>query len=263
MKVGLSCIITPQEWSVEEILTNAKSFGYEAVELVCRNDGPITLETSEAELKAAAAKADEVGIELASMCLSARPLDIMTNDAQLREQSIETVVRGLKAAKALGVDTMLVVPGRIGPDCYYDDAYYNALTACRRLGPLAAEIGVDVALEYVWNWFLVSPLEYKRFLDEVDHESIGLYYDTGNMVIQGYPEMWARIVGRHIKKVHLKDFKRDGAQWPPLLEGDVDFPAVMRELRAIGYDDALLSEVAPSIASFEDTAAAIRKIMAM
>lgn len=263
MKTGLSCIITPQEWSVEEILNNAKSFGYEAVELVCRNDGPITLGTPEAELAGIAEKARETGIELASMCLSVRPLDIMTNDAELREASIEKIVQGLKVAKALGVDAMLVVPGRIGPDCYYDDAYYNALTACRKLGPMAGEIGVDVALEYVWNWFLVSPLEYKRFLDEVDNESIGFYFDTGNMVIQGYPEMWARILGRHIKKVHLKDFKRDGAQWPPLLEGDVDFAAVMRELRAIGYDDALISEVSPGIASFEDTAKAIRKIIAM
>ncbi len=263
MKTGLSCIITPQEWSVEEILNNAKGFGYEAVELVCRDDGPVTLETPETELSAIVEKADETGIELTSLCLSARPLDIMTNDTGLREASIEKIVQGLKVARALGVDAMLVVPGRIGPDCYYDDAYYNALTACRKLGPLAAEIGVDVALEYVWNWFLVSPLEYKRFLDEVDNESIGFYFDTGNMVIQGYPEMWARILGRHIKKVHLKDFKRDGAQWPPLLEGDVDFAAVMRELRDIGYDDALISEVSPGIASFEDTARAIRKIIAM
>ena len=263
MKVGLSCIITPQQWTVEETLTNAKSIGYEAVELVCRNDGPITLDTPEAELVAAAAKAEEIGIELASMCLLVRPLDIMTNDAELREASIETIGRGLNVAKALGVDAILVVPGRIGPDCYYDDAYYNALATCRTLGPLAADVGVDIALEYVWNWFLVSPLEYRRFLDDVDHESVGFYHDTGNMVIQGYPEMWTRILGRHIKKVHLKDFKRDGAQWPPLLEGDVDFPAVMRELRAIGYDGALLSEVAPSIASFEDTAKAIRKIMEM
>jgi len=83
------------------------------------------------------------------------------------------------------------------------------------------------------------------------------------MVIQGYPEHWVRICGKHLMKVHFKDFKRQGVQWPPLLEGDVDFPAVMRELRKIGYDDALLSEVSPGIASLEDTAKAIRKIMAM
>ena len=263
MKVGVSCIITPGSWTTEETLTKAKGFGYDTIELVCRDKGPITLDTPESELKGYAAKAQEIGIELSSLCLSVTSCDIMTNDAAAREANIQTIVRGLKVAKAMGIGACLVVPGRIGPDCYYDDAYYNALTACRKLGPLAAEVGVAVALEYVWNWFLVSPLEYKRFLDEVDNPYIGFFYDTGNMVIQGYPEMWARILGRHIKRVHLKDFRRQGAQWPPLLEGDVDFAAVMRELRATGFDGALLSEVDSGIASFEETANAIRKIIQM
>jgi len=62
--------------------------------------------------------------------------------------------------------------------------------------------------------------------------------------------------------VHFKDFKRPST-WTPLLEGDVDFPAVMAELRKIGYTDPVLSEVAPSIASLEDTAEAMRKILEM
>ncbi|MFO7946590.1 MAG: TIM barrel protein, partial [Armatimonadota bacterium] len=101
------------------------------------------------------------------------------------------------------------------------------------------------------------------FCDEVASPRVGLFFDTGNMVIFGFPQHWVRICGKHLMKVHFKDFQRDGYEWKPLLEGDVNFPAVMKELRKIGYDGALLSEVSPRIAPIEETADAIRKIMEM
>ena len=187
----------------------------------------------------------------------------MTNDDAVRAQSLDTIKRCLTITKAMGIDTMLLTLGGLPPELFYNEAYANALQSMQRLAPFAENIGVNVAIEYVWNKFLLSPMEFARFCDEVASPRVGLFFDTGNMVIHGFPEHWVRICGKHLMKVHFKDFKRQGAQWPPLLEGDVDFPAVMRELRKIGYDDALLSEVSPSIASFEDTAAAIRKIMEM
>ena len=187
----------------------------------------------------------------------------MSNDWDVRKTSMTNIERGLHVAQALGIDTMLITPGSLGPDCHYDDAYFNALTSLRQLAPTVEEIGVNLAIEYVWNWFLLSPLEYRRFLDDVDCSFIGFYFDTGNMVIQGYPEQWVKIIGRHIKKVHFKDFRRSDCSWQPLTDGDVDFPAVMAELRKIGYDDALLSEVDAGTAPFEETAKTIRQIMEM
>lgn len=264
MKVGISCIITPSEWSFAEMLKKCPELGYEAVELVISDAGELTLDTEPAQLARMATEAQAAGVELASTVLSAGSVNIMSNDADVRSASMVSVERGLHVTQALGVDTMLITPGgRIGPDRHYDDAYYNALAALRTFAPTVEKIGVNLALEYVWNWFLVSPLEYRRFLDDVDCPLIGFYFDSGNMVIQGYPEQWVNILGRHIKKVHLKDFRRSDYSWPPLTEGDVDFPAVMAELHNIGYDDALLSEVDAGTAPFEDTAAAIRRIIEM
>ncbi len=264
MKVGISCIITPQEWSFSELLANCQKLGYEAVEPVIRNDGELTLDTEPSRLAEMAAEAQTAGIELASSVHQVKPrVDIMTNDLACREASMAAIERSLRVTQGLGIDTMLITPGNLGPDCHYDDAYYNALTTLRALAPAVEEIGVNLAVEYVWNWFLTSPLEYRRFLDDVDCTQIGFYFDSGNMAIQGYPEQWVNILGRHMKKVHLKDFRRSDYSWPPLTEGDVDFPAVMAELRQIGYDGALLSEVAASIAPFEETAAAIRRIREM
>ncbi len=264
MKVGITCIVTPVEWSFDELLGNCSRLGYEAVELVIRDEGPLTLDTEASRLTALASQAQAAGIELASVALLCSPrIDIMSNDWNVRQTSLGTIERGLRVTQGLGVDTMLITPGSLGPDCHYDDAYFNALTALRKLAPTAEQIGVNIAIEYVWNWFLVSPLEYRRFLDDVDCPLIGFYFDTGNMVIQGYPEQWVKILGRHIKKVHFKDFRRSDYSWQPLTKGDVDFPAVMSALRKLGYDGALLSEVDAGTAPFEETAQAIRQIMEM
>jgi hexulose-6-phosphate isomerase len=265
MKVGLSGIITPAEWSFDQLLGEAAASGYEALEVCLTSEGELSLQTSAGELAAMGARARDAGIELSSVCASVRdePRDIMTNDRSVWEQSLDTIRRCLDATRALGVDTMLLTMGALHDDLYYNEAYANGLKALQLLAPHAEGLGVNIAVEYVWNKFLLSPMEFARFCDEVASPRVGLFFDTGNMVIFGFPQHWVRICGKHLMKVHFKDFKRQGYEWTPLLEGDVHFPAVMAELRKIGYDGALLSEVAPAIASLPDTAAAIREIMAM
>lgn len=265
MKVGLSCIITPREWSFDELLDKSKAAGYEALELVITDEGEITLDTPASELAELAGRAADAGMELSSICPSFRnvPKDIMTNDAAVRAQSMDNIKKALDVAKAMGIDNMLLTLGALTPDLYYNEAYANSLQCMQKLAPYAEELDVNLAIEYVWNKFLLSPMEFARFCDEVGSRRVGLFFDTGNMTVFGYPQHWVRICGAHLMKVHFKDFKRQGYQWMPLLEGDVNFPAVMAELRAIGYGGPLLSEVAPSIASLEDTADAIRRIIEM
>ena len=265
MKVGLSCIITPREWDLDETIKQALDAGYEALELVLRDGWEVNLGATEADLAAAADRCRNAGLELASLCpqLGADAPDLTHPDPAVRQRSIDTFKRIIDAAAAMRIDTVLVVPGRVTDQVAYDQAYYRALSGMQALAPHAEAAGVNLAIEYVWNKFLLSPLEFAAFCDQVGSDRVGFFFDTGNMVIFGYPEQWARICSRHLKKVHFKDFRRAGYQWTPLLEGDVDFPAVMRELRAAGYDDALLSEVSPSIAPLPATAEAIRKIMQM
>lgn len=265
MKVGLSGIITPAEWSYEELLKQTVAAGYEALEVCLTTEGAIRIDMSEAELAAIGRQAADAGLELTSVCASVRdlPKDIMTNDCEVWKQSLETIKRCLAATRALGVDTMLLTMGVLTDDLYYNEAYANGLKALQLMAPVAEDLQVNIAVEYVWNKFLLSPMEFARFCDEVASPRVGLFFDTGNMVVFGFPQHWVRICGKHLMKVHFKDFQRQGYEWKPLLEGDVNFPAVMAELRKIGYDGALLSEVAPSLASLADTAAAIRRIMEM
>lgn len=265
MKVGLSGIITPSEWSYQETLQKARDAGYEAFELTFREDRDTKLSTmTDQKIQDMVSMAQDMGIELAAAAGAGEPRpDIMTCDEKRRRESMDEIKHILEIVKKFGIDTWLLVPGRVSEECHYDVAYYNARDALLDLAPFAEEIDVNIAIEYVWNRFLLSPMEFARFLGEIGSSHVGLYFDTGNMVIQGYPEQWVKIVGRGVKKVHFKDFKRDGYQWTPLLEGDVNFPLVMAELRNIGYDDALISEVSPRIEPLEATARKIRQIMEM
>lgn len=264
MKVGISGLVIPGEWSFDEILTRITADGYSAFELAQRDEGYLTFDSTEAELRDLAAKAADAGVELVSMCpgFRGRPKDFMTNDAAIREASIGTVTDCMKMTRCTGVDTMLLVLGALTPDLYYDQAYRNALDGMRKLAPIAEDLGVKLAIEYVWNKFLLSPMEFAQFCDEVDSPNVGFYFDPGNMAIFSYPEQWVRICGRHLMAVHMKDFKRQGFEWTPLGEGDVDFPAVMAELRKTGFDGALVSEVDQTLAPFADTAQAIERIVA-
>jgi hexulose-6-phosphate isomerase len=265
MQVGITALVIPASWGLDETLSAIKRDGYEALELALRDDGYFCLETPDADLLRIGRRATEAGIRISSVCPAmgrGRP-DVMSADPAIRRASIATITEIMRRARLVGADTVLLVLGSLTPELFYDDAYRNAVRTLRKLAPVAEDMGVRLALEYVWNKFLLSPLEFARFLDEVDSPNVGFYFDPGNMAIFGYPEHWVRILRKHVMAVHMKDFKREGSRWPALLEGDVDFPAVMAELRRIGYAGPLVSEVGSDAASYAQTAASIRKIMAM
>jgi len=149
----------------------------------------------------------------------------------------------LRSAKAMGADAVLLVPGIVDDKISYDAAYESSQKNVRRILPLAEELKVIIAVENVWNKFLLSPLEFARYVDEFNSPWLQAYFDVGNVVIFGYPEQWIRILGKRIVRVHLKDFKRDGYQWKPLREGDVNWPEVRRAFAAVGYTGFLTPEV--------------------
>ena len=265
MKVGITGLVIPPEWGFAETAEKIAAAGYDTLELALRETGYFSFSSSDSELRSLAGEAKDREITLASICpaVRERPRDLMSADAAVRSASIATYGECIRIASVVGIDTILVVLGRLTPDLYYDRAYENALGSMKELAKKAEDAGVNLAIEYVWNKFLLSPMEFAKFCDDVASPRVGFYFDPGNMAIFGYPEHWVRICGKHLMAVHVKDFRREGSVWTPLLEGDVDFSAVMAELRSLGFDGPLVSEVESSIASFEDTAAAIRRIIAL
>ena len=264
MKTGLSQIIMGGQSLIADGVKLCREIGYEGFEILMTDSGELTPEAGEAEYRAVRQIGEAAGITFTSLCGgSRRGRSLSADDPAERQQAIEMHTKLLEAAAALGIDTVLTTGGRVTESVPYDVAYQRVEEGLRALAPVAERTRVNLALENVWNKLLLSPLEARDLIDRIGSEFVGWYFDTGNVVIYGYPEQWIRILGPRIKKVHFKDFKRQGYQWTQLMDGDVDWPAVMRELRATGYDDFVISEVDGDRETYAETRRRMEKILAL
>ncbi|MFW6039243.1 MAG: sugar phosphate isomerase/epimerase family protein [bacterium] len=263
MQIGITQLIAP-DMSLAQFFSVAANAGYEVVELAPRREGELTPETSADDLQAIVQQARDANLRIVSMCHSHVTGNLLAN-GEARRHGIDQTIEGLQLADRLGVGCTLHTLGRLSPEVSYDQAYGNAVTSLREIAPVADKLKIDLAIEFVWNGFAFSPLEMKQLIEDVASPRVGFYFDPGNMAVFHYPQHWARLLGPHIKMVHMKDWQGRplNGGWTPLLEGDIDFLAVMRELRAAGYDGPLISEVSPNDATLEQTAQAIRRIATM
>ena len=263
MQVGISHLIAGGK-SLETFFQEAAGAGYEVVELCIRREGELTPQTSGERLKDIRKSAADHGLSIASVTHGHLTGNLLA-DGKSQQTAIEETKIGLQIADELGAYCTLHTLGGLSPELYYDVAYSNGVESLKALAPFAEKLNVAIAFEFVWNGFLFSPLETRHFLTEVGSDAVGFYFDPGNMAVFQYPQHWARIVGPFIKMVHMKDWQGRALNggWTPLLEGGIDFPAVMHELVASGYNGPLISEVSPSLAPIDATAEAIRKIIKM
>lgn len=242
---------------LEVCLREAKNAGFDGIELSYSLDKEIRFDSTTADMKAIAHQAASLGIEIPSLASGVLwKYNIASEDAAERAEARKHLQRAMELASALGAEAVLVIPGFTGPFqagppvvSDYEAAYGRALELLRGLAPLAERLGVTMAVENVWNKFLGSPLEMRDFIDAIGSPHAGAYFDVGNVMRTGYPEHWIRVLGPRIACVHFKDYKvnvgtLDG--FVELLQGDVDYRAVMAALREVGYDGYAIAEVFPT-----------------
>jgi hexulose-6-phosphate isomerase len=250
--------------SLGDTLALCRDAGYEAVELVFAQGKDLHVDMDDDELAGVGEQCAAADVEIGSVITQPKERgNLLSPDAEEREICAQNLRRSVEIAGVLGVDGVLLHPGQLGVSASYQEVWNNLRDELLALAPFAAERGVAIGVENVWNKFLLSPLEARLFVDEVASDWVGIYLDTANMMAYGYPEQWIRELGSRIKKVHFKDFKRREHQFVNLLDGDTDWPAVMRELRAIGYDSTLIHEVGGEREVLVDLGARMRRIVAM
>ncbi|MEI6050544.1 MAG: sugar phosphate isomerase/epimerase family protein [Bacteroidota bacterium] len=219
--------------TIMEKFLAAKEAGFDGVEVMSHLDRNEVLKAR-----------DATGMIISSVCDDLHwKLPLSDPDPAIMEQGLAALKVSLEDAAAYGADTVLLVPGRVSDTVSYDDCWNRTVEELKKALPTAINLKVKIAIENVWNNFLISPMEAASYVDQFKSPFIGFYFDCGNVLIYGWPEQWIKILGRRIAKLHIKEFSRKiadkqgrGAGFDvKLQEGDVNWSAVMKALDDIGY----------------------------
>ena len=159
------------------------------------------------------------------------------------EASMAGMRRSLRQAKLHGAGAVLLVPAVVRGDTTYEQAWERSSKQIRILIPEAEKLGVTIAVEEVWNKFLLTARDFNQFIDQFESPVVRAYFDVGNIVHYGVPQHWIRQLGKRIVRVHLKDYVRQTRQFVNLGEGDVNWPAVRGALADIGYAGPATPEI--------------------
>ena len=255
-----------------QAMTEAKDLGFDAIELCIAGEGVLTDKITKAQCQEIIALANKIGIEIASLASGDNwSISPTASDPAVRRKIIDFTKKGLQVARWLGTDAYLFVPGAVEvfflPEAEivsYDTCYQRAKESISELVETAEKLQVSLALENVWNKFLLSPLEMRDFIDSFGSAQVGSYFDVGNVLLTGFPEQWIRILGKRIKRIHIKDFKKSVGTvegFVDLGEGDVDFEAIKEALKEVGYDGYVTAEMIPYAPSRpQKTAQKMKKI---
>lgn len=246
----------PDEWSLEESFQLAKEAGFDGVEMNFNLTGEFSAESTDSEIEEIRKLAEKIGISISGVCSFLYwPYSMTHNDPTRREKGIELALRMIEAARLLGTENLLVVPGAVYVPWIEDsDPVPNdvcdrrARQAVQRILPVAEEAGVSINIENIFaNGFLFSPQEVVEFVDSFESDHVQVHFDTGNIMHYQFPEHWVPILGKRIKNVHFKEWDKRTQEFNlhtfrTLLDGTTNWPAVIEELDSTGYQGYLTFE---------------------
>lgn len=243
-KKSLKFGMIKEDLSVLDKFKLIKDLGFDGIELDSPND------LSEKEILEAR---DKTGLAIPGVVNSVHwKAPLSSPDPKVRAKCVESMKTALHDCKKYGGTTVLLVPAVVNNEIGYDDAYRRSQEEIRKILPIAEETGIKIAIENVWNNFLISPMEAAQYIDEFESSMIGWYFDVGNIVRYGWPHHWVKILGKRILKIDIKDYSRtkqtEEGIWEgfkvKLGDGDADWPAVNKALKEIGYSGWGSAEVA-------------------
>ncbi len=246
----------PGRMSLRECLELARRAGFDAVELNYNLEGDLSPASGEKEYTAIRKMAEDIGIEISGVCsFLFWPYPLTANSAATRERAIELATKMLYAAKQLGTENLLVVPGAVyipwlkdSEEVPYKTCDERARAALRKLLPVAEKEGIYLNIENIFfNAYLMSPPDMVEFVDSFKSPHVRVHFDTGNIMPFQFPDHWIPLLGSRIKNIHFKEYSKKGTDFSlesfrPLLDGTTNWPKVMETLDDAGYRGYLTFE---------------------
>ena len=263
LRKGVSLGMVSGKQSILEKFKLLKDLGFDGIELNYPG-GPDKSEILKAR--------DATGLAIGNIIDSVHWNQPLSDpNPEVRAKGLAALNQSLRDAKELGCPAVLLVPAVVNKQVSYEDAYTRSQSEIRKAIPLAEELGVRIAIENVWNQFLLSPIEAARYVDELKSPMAGWHFDVGNVINYGWPEQWVRILNKRIVTLHIKEFSRKRRNEEglgkgfdvQLLEGDNDWPAVMKALDEVGFRGWSIAEIpGGDAARLKDIAERMDRILA-
>ena len=152
------------------------------------------------------------------------------------------------AAKKMGCTRIRVNALRYDKEKGYTQLFAEAVSGFKKVEELAKKHGVKADFEMHHGTITASASAARRLASHFDPQYIGVIYDTGNIIYEGFEEyqMALEILGPYLDLVHVKNAmwvkkEVDGkvkyaADWAPFTDGHADFERCFKALNAVGYD---------------------------
>ena len=238
LKIGMVKV----DGSLTDKFKAAKQAGFMGIEL---NAPPMDVE----ETKKAIA---ESGLPVdGTVCGSHWKIRHTSSDAATRAQALADLKTALRDTHAVGGHSVLLVVGK-GEDGPENEIWPRSVENIAQAVPLAAELGVSIVIENVWNQFLYNhdggadqtADKFVKYVDEFNSPWVGMQFDIGNHWKYGSMGDWIRQLGKRVIKLDVKGFSRAEGKFTPIGEGDIDYADVRKALLEINYHGWLAAEVA-------------------
>ncbi len=254
--INLWALPYPTDMSLKHCLELCKDAGFDGVELNFDLKGDLSEESSENDIKNIKKLCDKIGIKVSGVCsFLFWPYAFTHQNPDRRKKGVSLAAKMIKAARLLGTENLLVVPGSVyapwipdEPSVPHDVALTRATAAVKSLIPLAKKHNVTLNMENIFaNGFLHSPQEMNQFVDQFNSKHVNVHFDTGNIMQYHFPEHWIPILGKRIKNIHLKEYSKKVHEFNLntfrlLLDGTTNWPAVMQALHKTNYSGYLTFE---------------------
>lgn len=243
MKKGFSDTMFVPKWDLKKFLDLTSQAGFEGVELNFREGlGDLHDDTTPAQAKAVGDMANDFGLEVAAISTTIHnKYAISSGDNKIRDRGIDIGRKMIEYAAEMDSTIVQIVPGVPYVDVPYQKSYELAQEALLGLAEEAKQAGVIIGLENVCNNFLHSPLEFSRFIEEINHPSVQFYLDNGNALRNGFPEHYIDLMGDQLCCVHFKDYRIAANDYVTLLEGDINWESNVRMLKDLNYDGYVIN----------------------
>lgn len=254
MKYSLFTVSVP-EMTLEEAAEKMREYGYDGVDwrvTALPSDPEILKEAPSywrnnyctVDIEKVTELADEVGAIAKKYGLEVNALATYLESSD----SPEKIERCMIAAKKMGCSRIRVNARKYNPAKGYNAIFAEDVAGFTKVQELAKKHGVKADFEMHMGTITASASAARRLASYFDPRYIGVIYDTGNAVYEGYEEyqMAFEILGPYLDLVHIKNAKwvkkevegkeTYAGDWAPFTDGYADFEKVFRALNAVGYN---------------------------